>query len=74
MGRLSGISGKQAAKAFQAFGYSVDHQTESHMILYCSSRVPLSIPNHRELAPGLVQGLLRKSGISVDEFLKQVKK
>ena len=69
MGILSNISGKQAVKIFQKFGYELDHQTGSHMILYHKIRPTLSIPNHKELAPGLLRGLIRKSGISVEEFL-----
>jgi len=33
-------------------------------------RATLSIPNHKELAPGLLRGLIRKSGLAVDEFLE----
>jgi len=70
VGILSNISVKEAIKIFQRFGYILDHQTGSHMILYHESRPTLSIPNHKELAPGLLQGLIRKSGLTVDEFLK----
>ncbi|HHT9125051.1 MAG TPA: type II toxin-antitoxin system HicA family toxin [Candidatus Brocadiia bacterium] len=38
MGRLANISGKDAVKIFQKFGYILDHQTGSHMILYHESR------------------------------------
>ena len=69
MGRLSNISGKKAVKIFQKFGYTIDHQTGSHIILYHPSRATLSVPNHKELAPGLLRGLLRKSGITVEEFI-----
>jgi len=34
------------------------------------SRPTLSIPNHKELAPGLLRRLIRKNGLTVDEFLK----
>lgn len=71
MGVLSNISGKEAVKIFKKFGYSVDRQTGSHIIMYHESRATLSIPDHKELAPGLVRGLIRKSGISVDDFLKE---
>jgi len=70
---LSNISGKDAVKIFQKFGYRVDHQTGSHIILYHPSKPTLSIPNHRELAPGLLRGLMRKSEITVDEFMKAKK-
>ena len=70
MGLLSNISGKKAVKIFERFGYKLDHQTGSHMILYHESRPTLSIPNHKELAPGLLRALIRKSGLTVQEFLK----
>jgi len=70
---LSNISGKDAVKIFQNFGYRVDHQTGSHIILYHPSRSTLSIPNHKELAPGLLRGLMKKSEITVDEFMKAKK-
>ncbi|MBD2145475.1 type II toxin-antitoxin system HicA family toxin [Sphaerospermopsis sp. FACHB-1194] len=52
MGRLSNISGKQAVKIFEKLGYVVDHQTGSHIILWHESKPILSVPNHKELAPG----------------------
>ncbi|MGB9935615.1 MULTISPECIES: type II toxin-antitoxin system HicA family toxin [Thermodesulfovibrio] len=70
MGILSNISGKEAVRIFQKFGYILDHQTGSHLILYHESRPTLSIPNHKELAPGLLRALIRKSGLTVEEFLK----
>jgi len=70
MGVLSNISGKEAVRIFEKFGYILDHQTGSHMILYHEKRPTLSIPNHKELAPGLLRGLIRKSGLTVEEFLK----
>jgi predicted RNA binding protein YcfA (HicA-like mRNA interferase family) len=70
MGRLSNISGKEAVKVFKRFGYELDHQTGSHMILWHESKPTLSIPNHRELAPGLLRSLIALAGITVDEFLE----
>jgi len=70
MGLLSNISGKKAVKIFQKFGCTVDHQTGSHIILYHPSKPTLSIPDHKELAPGLLRALIRKSGLTVKMFLK----
>lgn len=70
MGILSNISGKKAAKIFCKIGYFVDHNTGSHMILYHDSRLTLSVPGHKELAPGLLRGLIRRAGIEVEEFIK----
>ena len=58
MGILSNISGKKAAKMFCKFGYFVDYHTGSHMILYHDSKPTLSIPEHKELAPGLIHGVI----------------
>ncbi len=69
MSRLSNISGRVAVKIFAKFGYVLDHQTGSHMILYHETRPTLSIPAHRELAPGLLRGLIKKAGLTADEFL-----
>jgi predicted RNA binding protein YcfA (HicA-like mRNA interferase family) len=71
MGILSNISGRKSAKLFAKFGYIIDHQTGSHMILYHELRPTLSIPDHRELAPGLLRGLIRRAGLTVEEFLKK---
>lgn len=37
MGRLSNISGKEAVKIFKQFGYVLEHQIGSHLILLPSS-------------------------------------
>ncbi|MBD2277729.1 MAG: type II toxin-antitoxin system HicA family toxin [Dolichospermum sp. DEX189] len=70
MGRLSNISGKQTVKIFEKFGYAVNHQTGSHIILWHESKPILSVPNHKELAPGLLRSLIKQAGITVDEFLE----
>ncbi len=72
MGKLSNISGKDAVKRFAGINYFVDHQTGSHIILYSPKpgTLPLSIPNHRELAPGLLRAQIKRAGITVEDFLK----
>ena len=40
MGILSNLSGKEAAKIFQKFGYMLHHQIGSHMILYHDQNQP----------------------------------
>lgn len=39
------------------------------MILWHDSKPTLSVPNHKELAPGLLRSLIHQAGITVDEFL-----
>ena len=76
MGMLSNISGKEAVKVFKKIGYYVDHQEGSHMILYNdqSGYPPLSIPNHKELAPGLLSAQIKMAKLTVEEFNRLRKK
>ena len=72
MGQLANISGKKAVKVFLKIGYSVDHQEGSYMILYNPKPgLPiLFIPNHRELASGLLRSQIKRARLSVEEFLR----
>jgi predicted RNA binding protein YcfA (HicA-like mRNA interferase family) len=69
MSKLANISGEQAVKIFMKFGYLIGHQTGSHIIIFHNEMPTLSVPNHKELAPYLLRGLIKKSGISLDAFL-----
>lgn len=57
MGRLSNLSGREAVKRFEKIGYRIARQTGSHMILdHPTPGYPmLSIPDHKEVAPGLLR-------------------
>jgi len=71
MGTLANISGKEAAKAFGKAGWSVVGQVGSHLVMTkAGHRANLSVPQHRELGPGLLRSLIRNSGMSVDDFIK----
>lgn len=69
MPRLPVLSGFETVKAFVRAGWKVHHQRGSHVYLTkAGSPVHLSIPQHRELKPGLLRGLIRDSGLTVEEF------
>ncbi|OGE09095.1 hypothetical protein A3A60_01390 [Candidatus Curtissbacteria bacterium RIFCSPLOWO2_01_FULL_42_26] len=70
MGKLANISGKQAVKAFEKFGYTHSHTSGDHAILKRPNSPTLSIPLHKEVAPFLLKSQLKRSGISQEEFLK----
>ena len=73
MGKLANISGKEAVKAFQKFGWEIRGQVGSHVVMTKPGiRVNLTVPQHPELAPGTLRSLIRTAGISVEEFLEQV--
>ena len=59
MAQLPAISGAEAVR-----------QRGSHVILIKTGHhATLSIPQHRELAPGTLRALIRASGLSVEEFV-----
>jgi len=71
MARLPLISGAEAVKAFQRAGWHADRQRGSHIVMLKSGHIAsLSIPQHRELAPGTLRSLVRAAGLGVDEFIE----
>jgi predicted RNA binding protein YcfA (HicA-like mRNA interferase family) len=73
MPRLPVISGAEAVKAFERAGWRVDRQRGSHVVLLkAGGLVSLSVPQHRELAPGTLRALIRASGMSVDQFAERL--
>ncbi len=69
MPKLPVLSGASAVKAFCRAGWRIDRQRGSHVVLLKQGHMAsLSIPQHRELAPGTLRSLIRASGLSVEEF------
>jgi predicted RNA binding protein YcfA (HicA-like mRNA interferase family) len=74
VGKLSNISGGEAAKAFQKAGWRPVGQVGSHLVMTKPDfRVNLSIPQHKELSVGTLRVLIRNAGMTVDEFLELLK-
>jgi predicted RNA binding protein YcfA (HicA-like mRNA interferase family) len=70
MPRLPVVSGAETVLALERGGWHVDRQRGSHIImLKPGQNVSLSIPQHRELAPGTLRAILRAAGLSVEEFV-----
>jgi predicted RNA binding protein YcfA (HicA-like mRNA interferase family) len=64
------LSGREAVLAFRRLGWRPVRRRGSHIILVRDGSVAtLSIPDHRELDRGTLRGLIRASGISVDQFV-----
>lgn len=73
MAKLPVLSGVEVIKAFEQAGWRRDRQRGSHVVLLRpGSIVSLSIPLHREIAPGTLRSLIRHAGMAVDEFLANV--
>ena len=70
MASLPSVSGERAVKAYQRAGWVKDRQHGSHVILIKPGHpASLSVPLHRELAPGTLRALIRASEMSVDQFV-----
>jgi len=75
MSGLPRLSGRAAVKAFVRGGWELARQKGSHLILVKEgSWATLSVPDHRELAPGTLRSLIRSSGLTVDQFLALARK
>jgi predicted RNA binding protein YcfA (HicA-like mRNA interferase family) len=69
------LSGRAVVKAFGRDGWQVARQKGSHIILVKEgSWATLSVPDHREIAPGTLRSLIRASGLTVDQFAALAKK
>jgi len=70
MGRLTNISGREAAREFGRAGWQETGQVGSHLVMTKpGQRANLSIPQHKELSVGTLRALIRAAGMSVEEFL-----
>jgi len=59
-------------KALSKLGYEIDHQTGSHVILRQKEEPyrRLTIPNHKEIAKGILRAIIRQAGLTREEFMK----
>lgn len=64
------VSGDEAVRRFERVGWVFKRQSGSHMVLSKSGHPRrLSVPRHRELDKGSLKGLIRKAGMTVQEFI-----
>ena len=69
MSRMPRVSGREAAKALSKFGYLLDRQRGSHMVLIRESpRNRVVVPDHRELDKGTLAAILRQAGLDIESF------
>ena len=72
-GRLPrGVSGKQAVAALERAGFVPIRTKGDHQILRHPTRpgayATVAVPLHRELATGTLAGILRRIGMTAEEF------
>jgi len=69
MTALPVVSGSGLVIALQRAGWRKDRQRGSHVIMIkAGHHSSLSIPQHRELAPGTLRALIRAAGLTVEEL------
>ena len=62
-------SGAEAVRKFQRAGWTIARQKGSHVMMTKPEyQYTLSVPQHRELGPGLLRKLLRQAEISPEDF------
>ena len=71
MSKLSPISARECIRALQRVGFVIDRQAGSHITLIRSDPPGrITVPNHKELKIGMLRGIIRDAGLTVDEFLE----
>lgn len=68
MSRLPVVSGREVIKALEKLGYYVRGRESSHVHLRHPSRMPLTIPDHKEIARGTLRVIIRAAELTVEEF------
>lgn len=70
MSRLPQISGQECASALRKAGFYLVRQRGSHMILRRDDPFArVSVPDHKTLKSGTLRGIIKETGLTVDEFL-----
>ena len=70
MAKLPVVSGLEAVRAFGRVGWMAARQRGSHVYLVkVGAPFALSVPLHDELDRGTLRRLIRKAGLTVDEFV-----
>ncbi|MDQ3021318.1 MAG: type II toxin-antitoxin system HicA family toxin [Bacteroidota bacterium] len=71
MPKLPIVSGKKTIKALEKLGFRSIRQKGSHVILKKTTEsgdIGCTVPLHKELAVGTLQGILKQAKISNEEF------
>lgn len=70
MSYLPQLSGREVVNALRKTGYEFDRQRGSHIVL--RSKEPphrrLTVPDHDEVAKGMLRSIIRQAGLTVNEF------
>ena len=75
MARLpTDLSGRKVRAALERAGFTFMRQKGSHMILRRSNPAAwVVVPDHRQVKPGTLRGIIADAGLTVDEFVALLK-
>jgi predicted RNA binding protein YcfA (HicA-like mRNA interferase family) len=74
--KLPVVSGQKVVRALERIGYRVVRQRGSHIRLRDEtepSHLPVTVPDHRTVKPGLLRKILRDAGLTTEEFIALLK-
>ena len=74
--KLPTVSARQLIRVLQHVGYEIVRQRGSHIRLRDETdpnHLPLTVPNHQTVKPGLLHQILRDANLTVDQFLSLLK-
>lgn len=71
MTKLPALSGAELVRQLRRFGYEVDRQAGSHIVLRQTDHPHrrITVPNHKTIAKGTLRAILRHARIGVDEII-----
>ena len=71
MSKLPILSGRECVQILKKYGFKFRRQKGSHIILRNpSSKITLTIPDHKTLDRGTLRAILRQSGLHIKQFSK----
>ena len=73
MTKLPQISGRECVKVLEKHGFYFKRQEGSNIILRRDDPfAQVVVPDHKVLDRGTLRGIIRLSGLSLDEFIRQL--
>jgi predicted RNA binding protein YcfA (HicA-like mRNA interferase family) len=70
MPKLAAVNARDCIKALQKAGFYIARQKGSHITLRRDDpRGRVTVPNHNPIKPGMLRGIIKEAGLTVDEFI-----
>ncbi len=70
MPKLPVVSARKCIDALEKIGFYVNRQKGSHITLHRDNPPGrVTVPNHKELKPGMLKRILKDAGLTTQEFI-----